>query len=112
MSTEVIIRIPAEFGEEFRRFWSELRVSDSLPPEFELGAPAEIAKFDGQSLYEWLIPVAQTIAPVISAVLGYLAAKKGEVEIRSKENILKFKNLTPKQIAAVVDALDRTTKDQ
>ena len=106
MAYEILIKLPKEFAGDARAFWKELRVADALPPESDLPDPDTVDRFDGAALAEWVVPISETLKPLIAAFLGYLVARKGEVEIRNGKEVHKFRNMTPRQIGKVMEIVN------
>jgi hypothetical protein len=63
-------------------------------------------RFDGSTLAEWAVPISEALKPLIGAFLGYLVARKGEVEIRDGNKMHKFRNMTPRQIKKITGILE------
>lgn len=106
MPETVILRVPAETRAEFEEHWKALRFADALSPDEDLSGCEHLDRFDGIAFAEWIIPLTKTIAPLVTAALGYIMARKGEVEIRAKGREWKFRNLSPSQIKEVMEAMN------
>lgn len=111
MDSEVLIRVPAEDAADFRLLWSQLRMAEGLPPALDLHGGERLERFDAAALVEWVVTLAPVATPIVTAVLGYLVARRGEIEVRAGSNVLKFKNMTPRQIedamASIRKSLER-----
>lgn len=106
----ILIRVPKESGYDFRVHWSELRLVEGITSEHELGDSDEISQFDGATLAEWIIPLSEAITPILTCVLGFVVARRGEIEI----NGMKFKNVTSKQVKEILEVIEahETTKSK
>ena len=98
----IIIRIPTESSHAFRSFWGEIRSAEGFTSEFNLPRPEEVSRFDGASLSEWIIPLSHAVSPILTCVLGFLVARRGEIEIDGK----KFRNVTAKQVRQILRLVD------
>ncbi|MCH8488963.1 MAG: hypothetical protein LAT81_03395 [Oceanicaulis sp.] len=79
-SNVILISVPKAQAHEFEHVWKDLRLADGLTPEHDLKEPIEIENFDGAVLVQWLVDVTTAVVPIITGMLGYLIAARGEFE--------------------------------
>ncbi|WP_341363754.1 hypothetical protein P8T57_16850 [Thalassospira sp. SN3W] len=104
-----IVRIPSEHTHEFEQFWKEIRISSGYNLQTDLVNPEQSERFDANALTEWVIPLYEHSSTLIAAVLGYLVARKGEVEVGK----YKFKNMSAEDIQKIVEVLkDHARRDK
>lgn len=102
----VLIKLPNNHREEFSSLWKDLRISEGLDSSFDLAAAAQSENFDGSEFTEWLVPLVSASTPLITALLGYIAAIRGEIEIERKGTRLKMKNMKASQLAEIIKAIN------
>jgi hypothetical protein len=107
----VTLRIPEEWTNELKVFWRQLRIIDGASSDLDLVDEVPVEPFDGQALSEWLVPLTQASTPILTGILGYLVARKGELEIHDGDKRRKFKNMSPSQIREVMDILENHKKE-
>lgn len=105
---EIIVRVPSEFAHDFQTHWKLLRQAEGLGSDADLRESEEIERFDGVGLVEWILPLVDALTPVVTAALGYLVARRGEVEIVDGDRTEKYKNLSPSEIERVRKSLAGT----
>lgn len=110
MSKTILLRLPVEFKSDFALHWKQLRIADGLTPDMDLPDPVTIDRFDGAALVEWAMTLTNAIAPIVTAVLGYLASQRGEVECRVGDRTMKFRNVKPSQIEGIIKELNAGIK--
>lgn len=98
----IVIRIAKVDAGDLTSLWDEVRAAEGLPPSEMLPEPEELERFDAGALAEWVIELTQNSTPIITGVLGYLVARRGEVEIGG----MKFKNMSIKQIKEIIKYMD------
>ncbi|NVJ91537.1 MAG: hypothetical protein HWE34_07755 [Methylocystaceae bacterium] len=94
----VVIRLPEEKTDDFTQIWEELRIATGYSVNDKLPKPEQTEGFDALTLTEWLIPLYEHSSTLISAILGYLIARKGEVQIGK----YKFKNMSATDIEKIL----------
>lgn len=99
---EIIIRIPVESKHGFSSFWKEVRSAEGYNSDSDLKEAEELSRFDGASLAEWVLPLTEALPAILTGVLGYLVARRGEIEIDG----MKFRNVTAKQVREILAILD------
>jgi len=104
--SEIVIRIPADVAGDFQTFWKDLRVAEALDQSNDLGEPVLSDNFDGGAVAAWVVLITPYIAPVITAIFGYLIAKRGELEIQKGDTTIRMKNLKPSQVKEFLAAID------
>ncbi|RWM39907.1 hypothetical protein [Mesorhizobium sp.] len=104
---DVLLRVPKHLGREFSEHWDEIRAAEGIPPHYKLPAPDDVERFDAGAMVEWLVPLTSAVGPIITGVLGYLVAKRGEIEIGE----MKFKNISVSDIKDIIIFLDGRKKD-
>ncbi|WP_299632074.1 hypothetical protein [uncultured Roseobacter sp.] len=104
--SEFIVRVPADVAGDFQVFWKDLRVAEALDQDIDLGEPILSDNFDGAAVAAWVVSISPYIAPVITAVFGYLVAKRGELEIQKGDTTIRMKNLKPSQLKEFLAAID------
>tara|TARA_R110002111_G_C5999385_1_gene372956 strand:- start:2442 stop:2771 length:330 start_codon:yes stop_codon:yes gene_type:complete len=104
--TNVVIRIPEEWSDEFVNLWRQLRLIDGGDVELDLGPGDSVEPFDGQAFAEWVIILSDSSIPIMTAILGFLVAKRGECEISSEDKVYKFKSMKTSKIREVMDIIE------
>lgn len=102
----VLIRLPHENGSEFRQLWKDIRLQEGLNSDADLPDAIESDNFDGSSFVEWAVPLLDSITPIVTCLVGYLVAKRGEIEIERNGSKVKMKNMKASQLEKVIQALD------
>ncbi|WP_162915175.1 hypothetical protein [Desertibaculum subflavum] len=102
MRHSVLVRVPQEWEPDFRQFWKHLRMAEGLPATYDLQTPQLVDRFDGAALAEWIVPLAEHGSALVGVVLGYLIARRGEIEIGDK----KFKNISIQNVKEILNILD------
>jgi hypothetical protein len=100
------IRLSQEHSNEFRQFWREIRIASGYPANVDLAEPEEVARFDGAALAEWIPLLTDAVKTIMPAILGYIIAKRGEVEIDGK----KFKNISVQDIERILSMVKNEKK--
>ncbi|MER9936515.1 hypothetical protein [Mesorhizobium sp. M0088] len=103
----VLIRVPKHIAKAFAGHWDEIRAAEGIPPDFVLPQADEVERFDAGAMAEWLVPLTSAVGPIITGVLGYLVAKRGEIEIGE----MKFKNISVSDIKEIITFIDKRGKD-
>ncbi len=104
-SETITMRIDSAHRGAFEELWKEFVSLEVAGPEADLGSASETRGADGAWLYQWTVQMAPEVVPIVTAILGFLIAKRGEIEITSKGQKLKFKNMKPRQIAEVLELI-------
>ncbi len=99
------VRIPEENQVELILHWKQLRLVEGLSPEFDLTGGEMLDRFDGTALIEWVMPASEAILPILTAVLGFLSARRGEVEYTTGDKSWKFRNVRPRDIERITHIL-------
>ncbi len=107
---EVRVRVPSDQAHAFALHWKDLRIAEGLSAQYDLGKPVQAENFDGTALVEWVVPVVAASAPVITAVLGYLIASRGELEIERDGKKIKLKNIKPSKLKELLEIIDTWSK--
>jgi hypothetical protein len=102
MTPTATVRVPLESATAFRQFWKEIRTAEGLDASLDLLDPEEMDRFDAAALAEWIIPLTQYGSAILSAVLGYLVARRGEIEIGDK----KFRNVSIADVKEILKILE------
>ena len=104
----VAIRVPTSVAHDFHLFWKDLRLAEGLGSERDLRVDdgVEVEPFDAVAMVEWIVPIAEATAPLITGVLGYLIARRGEIDITLPGRRIKAKNITPSQAREFVQMID------
>lgn len=101
--SDVIIRLPEENSGDLRELWREARIASGYAVNYDLENPELAERFDAAALAEWLVPMAEHVPALLSAVLGYLVAKRGEVEFGP----YKFKNMSAEDIEKIIQLVKK-----
>jgi hypothetical protein len=104
---DVLIRVPAEFEHEFTTLWKQLRLFEGLDSSADLDNRESVDRFDGHALAEWVVTLSSAVTPLVTAVLGYLAARRGEVVIKEGDSIQEYRGFSPSEIETIYNALKR-----
>jgi hypothetical protein len=104
--SELVIKLPADVAAEFLTFWKDLRVAEGLDQEIDLGEPVLSDNFDGAAVAAWVISISPVVAPVLTAIFGYLIAKRGELEVQKGDTTIRMKNLKPSQVKEYLATID------
>jgi Mg2+/Co2+ transporter CorC len=103
LADQVVIRISKTFASEFASMWDEIRSVEGFDAEEMLEKPQEMERFDAATVVEWVVQLTDAVGPILTGVLGYLVAKKGEVEIDG----MKFKNISVNDIKKIIEILEK-----
>ena len=101
MAEEFIMRIAKAYAGELTSLWDEIRGVEGIDPEYMLANPQEVERFDAATAVEWIVQLTESAGPILTGVLGYLVAKKGEVEIDG----MKFKNMSVRDIEKIIQII-------
>ncbi|MER8788039.1 hypothetical protein NKH71_09255 [Mesorhizobium sp. M0983] len=104
---DVLLRVPKHIGREFAEHWDEIRAAEGISPDHKLRDSDDVERFDAGAMVEWLVPLTNAVGPIITGVLGYLVAKRGEIEIGE----MKFKNISVADIKEIITFIDGRKKD-
>lgn len=97
-------------GKEFQSFAHQARLALGYPPEFALTSEITTKNFDGQSIVEMAMSAASDLAPLVTTLVGYIIAKRGEIKIKKGENEYHFKNINKKDVFEIIDKLKENEK--
>lgn len=104
-----IIRMPSEYETELTDLWKEIRIASAFGPETDLGVAEQCERFDAATLTEWVVPLLDHSSSIVTAILGYLVARRGECEVGE----YKFKNMSADDIEKIVRLMKEVaSKDQ
>ena len=96
--TEFVLRVSATEESDITRLWSDLCDKHNLESEHALADGITTQGFSGVDVVEWVIPMAEALTPIVTAVIGYLAANRsGEIEFSDGVKSYKFRKLTPEE---------------
>lgn len=104
--SNLVLRVPADVAGEFQSFWKDLRVAEALDQEIDLERPVMSDNFDGAAVAAWVVSISPYVAPIVTAVFGFLVAKRGELEIQKGDTTIRMKNLKPSQLKEFLAAID------
>lgn len=102
----MILSVPKGEAREFARIWKELRLADGLEPRHDLDDQVEVENFDGAVVVQWIVEMSGAIAPILTGMLGFLIAARGEIEYEKDGEKIRIKNLKPSQIKEVLKIID------
>ncbi|MEP3232264.1 MAG: hypothetical protein ABJO30_05505 [Hyphomicrobiales bacterium] len=102
----IVLKVPSDLTSNFRDHWKDMRIAEALDPEVDLGEPVLLDNFDGAAVAAWTVSMSPYIAPIVTAVFGYLVAKRGELEIQKDDTTIRMKNLKPSQLKQLLAAID------
>lgn len=107
----VLIRVLLEDANNFRQLWKDMRVADALDQSLDLDTPVETENFDGAAMAEWVVPILKVATPIITGVLGFLIARRGELEITRNGQMIKMKGIKPSQLKEIIALIDQSAED-
>jgi hypothetical protein len=105
----LVIRVPAEFTDEFLMVWNALAIVEKEDRKLVADDLAIARRADAASIAQAMVPLLQASAPIVTGVLGYLVARRGEVEIVLNGNTYKFKQLSGDEIKTVLQLIKSAT---
>ena len=106
----IFLRVPTGVADQVVHQWSELCEEHGLSPELKLPVGTKIQGYTGAEFMEMAVPVAEALAPVLTAVIGYLAGRgKGDAEISDGVRTYKFRNLTPEKAKEFITLFHKQT---
>lgn len=113
MSKRIIISIAVPETDESKisSIWRELRVAEGLPSDNDLGAPLKLQNFDAASMAQWSLNALPVVAPILTAIFGYLIAARGELTVERNGEKITMKNLRPSQLKQLLKILDEVQED-
>lgn len=92
-------------GKEFQSFAHQARLALGYPPEITLNSEITTKNFDGQSIVEMAMSAASDVAPLVTALVGYIIAKRGEIKIKKGKTEYHFKNIKKTDVFDIIDKL-------
>ena len=104
MRDEFLIRVPAEYREEFEDRWESARRSENLSVAYVLTEPQPVSGFTGVEVVEWIPQILEHSPAIMTAVFGYLVSRRN-VEIVFED--MKFKNLSADKLGQVLEMIRR-----
>lgn len=109
----IAIRVPTSVAHDFCLFWKDLRLAEGLDADQDLRVDegVEVEPFDAVAMVEWIVPIVQATTPLITGILGYLIAKRGEIDITLPGRRVVAKNMTPSQAREYMQMLDEAGSD-
>ncbi|WP_041927037.1 hypothetical protein [Methylocystis sp. SC2] len=99
----IVLRIPAEFKDEFLKLWNSLAEMQDCTSQLSAGDIAVASRGDAVNIMQAIVPLVQVSAPIVTGMLGYIIARRGEVEIVKNGNTYRFKSINKDDMKAIVD---------